>query len=379
MIRKIIKIVKMIGIAIVSIIALILIVGLLFINLSPQFGGKASKEQQEIYAKSGHYDQKENKFVNLITTTMDAPSFKLMMEFFKKDPKRQPSHNLEPQKVDSLTLATHDDIFTKLTWFGHSAFLLQMEGKNILLDPMLGETPSPHPLLGSKRYAKELPIEVEKLPIIDAIIFSHDHYDHLDYGTIQKLKSRVKNYYVPLGIGNHLKSWGVEEEKIHELNWWDTISLDSVQLVLTPSRHFSGRGLTDRNATLWGSWVIKGQKDNIYFSGDGGYGPHFKEIGEKYGPFDMALMECGQYNESWHAIHMMPEETVQAGIDVKGKVVLPIHWGAFTLALHSWTDPIERAIKKGKELNIPIVTPKVGQKILVNSNDYPQEKWWVGQ
>ena len=148
-------------------------------------------------------------------------------------------------------------------------------------------------------------------------------------------------------------------------------------MAFTPSRHFSGRGLNNRFSTLWGSWVIKGSSDNIYFSGDGGYGPHFKEIGEKYGPFDFAMMECGQYNERWKEIHMMPEETAQAGKDIQAKVMMPIHWAAFTLAMHSWTDPVERVLKKAEEIRMPVFVPKIGEYIDLNGNLRTREFWWI--
>jgi L-ascorbate metabolism protein UlaG (beta-lactamase superfamily) len=154
------------------------------------------------------------------------------------------------------------------------------------------------------------------------------------------------------------------------------MDVDGLSLVCTPARHFSGRSLTNRNSTLWCSWVINGQDTNIYFSGDSGYGPHFKEIGEKYGPFDLTLMECGQYHEKWAAIHMMPEETVQAHLDVKGKIMIPIHWGGFTLSLHNWTDPVERAIKAASKHNVFICTPQIGEVVQLNSDAYPQSMWW---
>lgn len=376
--KIILKTLKYIGLTLLTIILIAVVGGTIFMHTSPEFGGEATDAQKKEYVKTGHYKLEDEVFFNIETTIMEPPSWDVMKKFMEDDPSKQPAKHIQPERVDSITLAKHDTSFTKLTWFGHSAFLLQMDGKNILLDPMLGESPSPVPAFGATRYSKELPIEVEKLPIIDAMIFSHDHYDHLDYGTIQKLKGRVGKYYVPMGIGNHLRAWGVEDSKIHELNWWDNIDFDGINLILTPSRHFSGRGLADRNATLWGSWVLQGKKDKVYFSGDGGYGKHFKEIGEKYGPFDIALMECGQYNEAWKAIHMMPEETVQAGVDIQAKVLMPIHWGAFTLALHSWTDPIERAVAHGEKLNMPIVTPKIGEAVLITGDNYPQKKWWTG-
>jgi L-ascorbate metabolism protein UlaG (beta-lactamase superfamily) len=368
------KILKMIGIAIASIIALIIIIAALFINLSPQFGREATKAQKQNYLKSVNY--KDGKFTNLSITKMDLHYWALIKEMLAGSVNRSPKSNIIVDKVDSTTIANHLAEITQLTWFGHSAFLLEIDGKKILLDPMLGESPAPHPLLGTKRYSDELPIAIEKLPFIDAVIFSHDHYDHLDYGSIQKLKGKVGQFYVPLGVGNHLLEWGVPKEKIHELNWWDSMEIDGIKLVCTPARHFSGRGLFNRETTLWSSWVISGSNDNIYFSGDSGYDSHFKEIGEKYGPFDITLMECGQYHTNWKEYHMMPEETAQAAVDLQSRLLLPIHWGAFTLALHDWTDPIERVTKKAQELGMPVTTPKIGEPVIIGDSNFPKLKWW---
>lgn len=363
-------------IAILSIVALIVIIGFFFIKFSPEFGGKHSEEDIARYQQSGHYE--DGSFENLIPTPMDM-DFKGMMstmwQFMKGGEDRRPNDLLPQTNLDSTSIADYTGP-TRLIWFGHSSFLLQMEGKNILIDPMLGDVPAPHPMLGGKRYNRELPIEIEKLPQIDAIIISHDHYDHLDYGSIQKLKDKTLKYYVPLGVGAHFESWGVAEADITEFNWWDSAMLDHIELVFAPSRHFSGRGLGDRFATLWGSWIIRGGKDNIYFSGDSGYGPHFKAIGEKYGPFDFAMMECGQYNEKWANIHMMPEQTAQAAVDVQAKEMMPIHWGAFTLSLHAWRDPVERVQKKADELGMPMRAPIIGESIIVGSSLPAINEWW---
>lgn len=372
---KVNKVFKMIGIVIAGIILAIVIIATLFINLNPQFGTEATREQKLSYAKSGNY--KNGKFVNETRTVMDIHYWQLITKILNPSPNRRPKNNLPVDKMDSLEIVNHVPIITQLTWFGHSAFLLELDGKKILLDPMFGATPSPHPWLGGKRYSRELPIEIEKLPFIDAVIFSHDHYDHLDYGSIQKLKDKVGQFYTPLGVGNHLIEWGIPKENVHQLNWGDKIMFEQIELVCTPARHFSGRGITDRNSTLWASWVIKGKNENIYFSGDGGYGPHFKEIGDTYGPFDIALLECGQYNKDWKAIHMMPEETAQAAVDLRSKLFMPIHWGAFTLAFHDWTDPAERVTKEAKKLNQPVTTPKIGEPVVVGGTAYPTDKWWI--
>lgn len=372
------KFLKMAVIIIVSVILLIIIVGVIFINTNPQFGGKPTEEQKLQYAQTGHYE--DGKFVNLIPSEMnigfkDIPS--LLYQQFKKDPDRQPSEKFEIQHIDSMNIVQHPDTSTRLTWFGHSTFLLEIAGKKILLDPMFGDVPAPHPWLGKSRYSNGLPIEIEKLPQIDAVIMSHDHYDHLDYGSIMKLKDKVKEFYMPLGVGAHFRKWGVDDKHIHELDWWQDITLGSLKFTCTPARHFSGRGMNDRAATLWASWVIQSPDENIYFSGDSGFGPHFKEIGKRFGQFDYAMMECGQYNEKWHAIHMMPEETIQAAIDISAKVTQPIHWGAFTLALHSWTDPIERAKAEAIKKNVKLSTPQIGQSVTIGE-EYPSKEWWKG-
>jgi L-ascorbate metabolism protein UlaG (beta-lactamase superfamily) len=373
----ILKSLKILMITVLAITLTLVIIGVLFLNFSPEFGGTPSKENISEYEQLDYFS--EGKFSNLIPTDLDmniGKAIRMIPKFFKNDPARVPSFPLPIISRDSVELV-QDSLHTRLIWFGHSAFLLQIDGKNILIDPMLGEVPAPNPLLGKKRFFKDLPIEIEKLPQIDIILISHDHYDHLDYGSIQKLKGKTKQFYVPLGVGAHFERWGVDAAQIHEMQWWEEAEVAGISLAFAPTRHFSGRGATNRFSTLWGSWVITGKNDNIYFSGDGGYGPHFKEIGEKYGPFDFAMMECGQYNENWKEIHMMPEQTAQAGQDVRAKVMMPIHWAAFTLAMHSWTDPVERVTAKAKEINQPIFVPKIGEFINLQDSLWTKEEWWI--
>ena len=366
----------MITIAVATILSLGFI-GVLFVNLSPQFGASLSKKKKKNYSK--HSNFKNGKFVNQSDTSLDmsfSETFSTMIDFIKGVPNREPDFEIPIEKIDSLKIAKNRDS-TKLIWFGHSAFLLQMDGQNILIDPMLGDVPAPHPWMGNKRYSKELPIEIEKLTEIDAILISHDHYDHLDYSSILKLKDKTSKFYVPLGVAAHLVSWGVDPVRVHELNWWEEKNEHNLKLVFAPARHFSGRGFTDRWTTLWGSWVIQGKNEVIFFSGDSGYDTHFKEIGEKYGPFDFAMIECGQYNEKWAEIHMMPEQSAQAGKDLKAKVMMPIHWGAFSLALHTWTDPVERVLKQAEKINMSIITPKIGKIFSLKDQPEFHQKWWI--
>lgn len=363
------------GMTIGSILLLIVLVGVLFVNLSPEFGGKISKEQKAEYAKSVNH--KDGKFVNIKTVNMDmsmSDMGKTMMKYFSPPPKTVPKNDIPTLKIDSVDIAQFKDS-TRLIWFGHSTFLLQIQNKNVLIDPMFGKVPAPNPMLGSNRFSKELPIEIEELPKIDAVIISHDHYDHLDYGSIKKLKDKVEMFYTPLGVGAHLQAWKIDKKRIVELDWWEEVNFKNLTFRCTPAQHFSGRGVTDRFNTLWCSWIIKSDKENIFFSGDSGYAPHFKEIGEKYGPFDLAMLECGQYNKLWADIHMFPEETAQAGIDLKAKQIMPIHWGAFKLAMHSWTDPIERVSKKSNDLGIDFIAPQIGEPIFLNDGKM-RSKWW---
>ncbi|MGE1126685.1 MBL fold metallo-hydrolase [Bacillus wiedmannii] len=316
----------------------------------------------------------KKKYINQIHTDV---SFKpkdiigLMTDYFKMKSKLRPVKNLPIVLSDK-----NNESLESVTWFGHSASLLKIEGKTLLLDPMFGDASSPFPLFNSKRYSGVFSLEREDLQEIDAIIISHNHYDHLNYKSIMLLKDRAKHFYVPTGVAQYLIKWGVSPSKISEHNWWDEIAFDNIKLVCAPARHFSGRSMTDRDCSLWCSWLILGQETKVFFSGDSGYAPHFKEIGDKYGPFDLTLMECGQYDPRWSAIHMLPEETVQAHIDVKGELLLPIHWGAFTLALHEWSDPIERVKKEANRLGVHITTPQIGETITLKSTDYPSSDWW---
>lgn len=352
---------KMLLIIISSILILTLVIGgILFVNLSPQFGDKSFKK--------GTFKNIED---TVVMTSMDLST--IYKYFTKQD--IIPEFTIPVEKSDLKSYLGEQKNDVKVIWFGHSALFLEINNKKIFLDPMLSEVAAPHPLLGTKRFNTNLPMEIEDIPELDAVLISHDHYDHLDYVSITKLKDKVKMFYVPLGIAAHLKLWGVDVAKIVELDWWEEVRLGELTFISTPSRHFSGRGLFDRNSTLWSSWVIKGKEVSIFFSGDSGYNKSFKEIGERYGPFDLTLMECGQYNEGWSEIHMMPEETVQAHIDLKGQLLLPIHWGAFKLSVHSWQEPIERLLKKANSLHVNVTTPKIGEVVILGEL-IPSSKWW---
>lgn len=320
---------------------------------------------------------KDGKFQNLEETPMmhpDTSYFNVMREFMKKDESREPESELETVQFDKEAfLEPSNEI--KVVWFGHSTVLLNIKGLIVITDPFFGERASPVSFMGTKKFSYSNDVKVEDLPEIDIVLISHDHYDHFDKKTIKKLNSKTASFIVPLGVEKQLLKWKIEEDKIIELDWWQQFKVNKELLVtMTPARHFSGRGLV-RNKTLWSSYVIEAYGKRVYFSGDSGYGKHFKEIGDNFGPFDLTLLECGQYNESWAYIHMNPKETFLANKDLKGKKMLPLHWGKFKLSLHPWTEPIELLIESSNGNYIDILTPKIGELASINdSNSF--NYWW---
>jgi L-ascorbate metabolism protein UlaG (beta-lactamase superfamily) len=367
------KFFKVLGLLIVGLV----VAGVAFAQLSPQLGGTPTPARQQDYARSGHYQ--DGKFQNLVpTTTMTSGgTFKALRRMlFSSVPNERPAAPLPTLKLDSLSITHKTADLVRVTWFGHSASLVEIAGKNILLDPMLSVKMGPLSWVTPKRYNPTLAITAEQLPPIEAVLISHDHYDHLDYESIRKLKDKVQHFYVPLGVGAHLLAWGVAPAKVTELDWGDSVKVPGLTIVSTPSRHFSGRGLTNRNSTSWSSWVIKSATKRIFYTGDGGYGPHFQAIGAKYGPFDLALVECGQYDQQWAQIHMVPEQSVQAVVDVRARVMLPVHWGAFTEAHHAWNEPVKRAWAEAARKQVTITTPELGQPVTLDAGALPQLKWW---
>lgn len=346
---------------------------ILFIRIHPTFGSSPNKQDRERYRSFDHY--KDGGFANQSPTDMKmgaATMLTLMKDSLTGKKDRRPDKPI-PISFDWKKIHGVED---NLTWFGHSTMLFTLDKKKILIDPMFGPSPSPVTFVGSKRYSENLLYVIEKLPPIDVVLITHDHYDHLDYPSIIRLKEKVGHFIVPLGVAAHLIKWGVRDDRITECNWWDEVNWEGLTIASVPSQHFSGRGLFNRNSTLWNGWVILGQNQSIYTSGDGGYGPHFKKIGEKYGPFDLTLIEGGQYDERWSAIHMRPEESVQAHLDVRGKNMMLIHWGAFTLAYHSWTDPVERAIRAAEQKEVNLIAPNLGETVVLNDRFPELSSWW---
>ena len=345
-----------------------------YLNFNPQFGEKVGKEELERFTRSPQWNGKI--FENQIETNMDL-SLKeipglLRKQFFDRKG-RAPE---QPIPVIPFDGAEWDkDQKPKFVWYGHSVLLLKLNGKNLLIDPMLGGNAAPVAPFAVKRFSEDTLDIIDTLPHLDAILITHDHYDHLDYASIKKLSSKTTTWFVALGVKRHLVKWKIPAEQIQEFDWWDQTMFEDIDITFTPSRHFSGRGLTDRAKSLWGGWVFKTPDFKVYWSGDGGEGPHFKEVGEKLGPFDWAFMEDGQYNELWHAIHMYPEEAVVEGIHAQAKVLTPVHWAGFPLALHHWKDPIERFVLEAEKQEQSISTPRIGE--IVDMTKAPKvDTWW---
>jgi L-ascorbate metabolism protein UlaG (beta-lactamase superfamily) len=293
---------------------------------------------------SKNYDKVKNGFNNLEVGIVEK-MFKnysmidSVIKYFSPTTVGWPKNKILEEK-DNLNIFHEDQEAPFFAWLGHSTILLRIENKNILIDPVFSDFASPVSFI-AKRYQKPV-YKLNELPPIDIILLSHDHYDHLDYETMMFFKDKKVKFIAPLGVDSHLVYWGINEEKIETFDWWEEYELGDLKFICTPAQHMSGRAGLVGYKTLWSSWIIQSEKWNIYFSGDSGYNSHFKLIGDKYGPFDYAFIENGQYNERWHAVHLLPDETVKAYHDLKTKRAFPIHWGMFNLSLHHWfTPPLE--------------------------------------
>lgn len=338
-----------------------------------QRGQFPDKKRRAYFKTLSNY--KEGSFQNQIETPalLEGTSMiRVLWEFLRKSPNTLPEHEIPSVRTDLKKLALEEDV---LIWFGHSSYFIQIDGKRFLIDPVFSGNVSPIPnsvssFLGSNTY------QVDDMPSIDVLLISHDHWDHLDYDTIQKLKGKVGKVVCGLGVGQHFEYWGWNKEKVIEKNWYDTVSLGAgFQIILTPARHFSGR-LFKRNSSLWTSFVLKTPSKSFYLGGDSGYGPHFKDIGQKYGPFDLAVLECGQYNEKWPYIHSQPHEVLVEVSDLRAKNLMPVHHSKFRLAKHSWNEPLKLIAALAKETEVPLVSPKIGEPVALNALGKVWERWW---
>lgn len=345
-----------------------------------QFGASLNEDDISRIKNSSNYDKKEKIFLNQdrdaavrLRARFKGNYLSMIKDFFKTRKDEKPDFNF-PEKRSSLSDFSKASEKVKIIWMGHSTFLLNINQKMILIDPVFSNTASPFSFT-TKRFQESV-YNLKELPSIDYIVISHDHYDHLDMETIKFFKKSKTRFFLPLGVGAHLLKWGIQKERIFEFDWWDKKTFEGIDFIATPAQHSSGRGIFDQNSTLWSSWILKSSTQSIYYSGDSGYADHFKEIGDKYGPFDAAIMETGQYNKLWHEVHMLPKEWAKAYTDLGAKTYIPAHWGMFQLSLDPWHEPINQLFMQPESVEMNIQVPFIGETLRVGES-YNTSKWWV--
>ena len=336
------------------------------------FGKIPSGNRLTRIMRSPHY--KNGSFQNMEPTEVtrkDASYFKLLKDFSNRPKTVRPPRELPFVQTDLTQLTATKPV---ITWFGHSSYIIKSKHFSILVDPVFSGHASPFSFFG-KAFKGADRYTAEDFPDIDLLIITHDHYDHLDYATITKLAGRIKQVVTPLGVGAHLEYWGIDAGKITELDWWESKTVEAeISVRATPARHFSGRKFV-RNKTLWASFVLTLHKHKIFIGGDSGYDAQFGNVGRTYGPFDLVILECGQYGDDWPYIHMKPEETAQAAVDLKAAIIMPVHWGKFVLSVHPWNEPVKRITAAAEKLLLPVVTPLIGEPYTIG--DQPSvNKWW---
>jgi L-ascorbate metabolism protein UlaG (beta-lactamase superfamily) len=364
------------AIVLVALVAVLAAAGWVVLQ-QPQFGARMSGARLERAKANPQY--RDGRFVNV---QPEAPSGMAalgdyIVHQFSGNEVREPPKPLPVLAVDKTALAAAPAASgLRAFWIGHASTYVELDGLRLLLDPVFAERVSPLPV-GPKRFHPP-PIALADLPTIDAVLISHDHYDHLDMDTVRQLATRGTRFFVPLGIGAHLERWGVPLAQIEELEWWQQRTLGEVQIVCTPTRHYSGRGLRDRSATLWSSWSVIGPQHRAFYSGDTGYSTHFKEIGARLGPFDMAFIKIGAYGpgQSWIDIHMPPEQSVQAHRDLAGESACSRCTGRpFNLAYHDWDEPIRRTVAEARRSGVELVTPRLGEWVDAD-REFRSTAWW---
>ncbi|HEY3446204.1 MAG TPA: MBL fold metallo-hydrolase [Myxococcales bacterium] len=347
-------------------------------------GASPSGARLERILKSPHF--RDGVFQNLSETSVMVPgkSVKILAEFLALGGRRVPDAPLPTTPATRATFDAPPADDLRVTWLGHSTVLVEIEGQRVLFDPMWAERSSPSRWAGPKRF-QPVPLPIDQVPELAAIAVSHDHYDHLDKAAIQTLAKAQPNvpFFVPLGVGAHLERWGVEPSRIHEHDWWeeDSAAGGKLKLVCAPSRHFSSRGLFDRNKTQWASWVLTGAAKRVYFGGDGGLDAAMADIGRRYGPFDLTMLEIGAFHENWGLIHLGPKNAMTAHRDLNGRLLMPIHWGTFNLGLHPWDEPIDQFLEAAKATGTSVVAPRIGEPFrpsaAPSSISAAPTRWWT--
>lgn len=356
----------------ILLLVLIILVGI-FVQL-PKFGKLPSGERLKHIQQSPHY--KNGAFRNISETPelVEGVGYiqALREYFFEKNHRLKPKTEIPNLKTDLLTLSPQEDV---LVWFGHSSYFIQLDGKKMLVDPVLSGSATPLPF-GTKAFKGTDIYSHEDLPEIDYLFISHDHWDHLDYETVVPLKDKVKTVICGLGVGAHLERWGYDSARIIERDWFEKIELEDGFIVhTTPARHFTGRGFF-RNRALWLSFVLQTPSMKIFMGGDSGYDVHFAEIGEKFGPFDLAILENGQYDRKWQYVHLLPDQILTVVQELKAKRVLPVHSGKFVLANHPWDEPLEKIMLNSEGKKIDILTPMIGESVRLKDGSQQFQTWW---
>lgn len=335
------------------------------------FGKNPAGERLQKIREVSNY--RDGSFQNVEPTLVspDVSIFSVLKKMLTRPSSVSPGSEIPYVQTNLKDLNSNEPV---VVWFGHSSYMIHLDGFNILVDPVFSGTASPFRFFG-KAFPGSDTFNAEDFPKIDLLILTHDHYDHLDWESIRELNSKVKTIITSLGVGSHLEYWGVTDHKFSELNWWESKELsEEIKITATPARHFSGRGFK-RSQTLWSSFVLEIKGYRFFIGSDSGYDGSFRKIGDSFGSFDLAFLECGQYNKFWPQIHMFPEETVQAAQDLNAGLVQPVHWGKFTLSTHPWNEPVKRFIQAAKKENVNFVVPKIGEAYSLN-NYTPRDPWW---
>ncbi|MGK5677169.1 MBL fold metallo-hydrolase [Micromonospora sp. URMC 106] len=337
-------------------------------------GGRLTGARAERAARSPQFRDGAFRNPGGTRSMAGAPDRNLIRELIFGKQKRRPSAPVPLLRPGAAAPAADAARELNVVWYGHASALIEIEGGKVLLDPVWSERCSPSTLVGPRRL-HEPPVRLDELPPVDAILISHDHYDHLDMATVQALTAlQSAPFLVPLGVGAHLDRWGVPAARIVELDWSESHRVAGLEITATAAQHFSGRGLR-RDGTLWSSWVVAGAHRKVFYTGDSGYFDGYAEIGERYGPFDVTLMQIGAYDRAWPSIHMFPEEAVAAHLDLRGGLLLPVHWATFNLALHDWSEPVDRIWAEAKARDVRLAVPRPGERVTVD--DPPAvDGWW---
>lgn len=359
---------------IITTVAVLTVTFFIVINMKA-FGGVPKGKRLERIRRSKLY--KKRQFQNISHTPSITEGYKMSKvtyDFFlgKKDPLLKPLKEIPSLHTDLKNRDKNQDVFI---WLGHSSYYLQTDGISFLIDPVLSLYGSPFRYFNKAFRGSDI-FKPEDIPNVDYLVITHDHFDHLDYPTVKSIKDRTGMAILPLGVGAHLERWGYAENSIIEEEWGTEVNLkNDIKIVFTPARHFSGRRMR-QNDTLWSSYVLITPTKKIFLGGDSGYDTHFKTIGEQYGPFDYAILENGQYGEAWKYIHTLPEDVIQAGIDLNTERIIPVHAAKFALALHPWNEPLQKITVLGKEKGLNILTPMIGEVVDLNQHEQQFTAWW---